>query len=214
MFNGYYETTLVYSGPSKTNSEIVLKESLYRFKTDKNQTYIVMVEQYHHDIFIIKFYLKAHRNSDFKYNFLTGFHEPSRILGTCLQIAISILKANPKASLGFIGAATIDEIKAKLETDKARKDAKDQGQEFIESPKKPTKRFSVYIGVAANFFSPEKFLHVEDQKNNAYAIINKNNENPFRLKAEIEKMFHKHYVLPHQLEEQRVSDIFGYSQSG
>lgn len=164
---------------------------------------MVVVEEYHHHIFIIKFFLKAHQTHPLKYSLLTSYHESTRIFATCIKIAVQILKKNPLASLGFIGAATEEEEKAHKEALKDSPKAK----------KSPTKRFNVYTGIVARLFSPDQFLHVEDTPNSAYAIINLKNNSPQRLKATIEDMFHKHYILASAPQQQVDTIEFPTSQS-
>ena len=46
---------------------IKVGEFLYRFKTEKKETYLVLVEEYVNQLFVVKFYLKAHQHSKNKY---------------------------------------------------------------------------------------------------------------------------------------------------
>ena len=49
---------------------------LYSFKSPKtHQTYWVWIEVYKHHFYAVKFHLKAHRHSDYKYNLMTGLYE-------------------------------------------------------------------------------------------------------------------------------------------
>ena len=57
--------------------------SIYTFRSTKsNLVYLVRVEHYRMDVYIIKFYLKNNRNSPHKYSLLTNTFEPRRILNT------------------------------------------------------------------------------------------------------------------------------------
>ena len=54
----------------------MLFKELYSFKSPKsNQTYWVWIEVYKHHFYAVKFHLKAHRDSDKKYNVMTGLNE-------------------------------------------------------------------------------------------------------------------------------------------
>ena len=139
---------------------------------------MVVVEEYHHHIFIIKFFLKAHKSHPQKYSLLTGLQEAPKVLGTCLKITVTIIKKNPLASLCFIGAPTLEEA--------------ERAKNHI---KAPTKRFNMYTKVVARLFSPNDFLHVEDANNSAYAIITMRNGNPHKILGLIKKMFDDYYLL-------------------
>ena len=55
----------------------LLYKLLYSFKSNKShQTYWVWVEVYAQHFYAVKFHLKAHKDSDKKYNILTGLNEP------------------------------------------------------------------------------------------------------------------------------------------
>lgn len=58
----------------------LLYKLLYSFKSYKShQTYWVWVGVYSQHFYDAKFHLKAYRNSDKKYNILTGLNEPQRM---------------------------------------------------------------------------------------------------------------------------------------
>lgn len=156
---------------------------------------MVVVEEYPHHIFILKFYLKEHKSHPDKYSILTDLHEASWVLGTCLRIAVAIIRKNPLASLGFIGAPTLEEIK-----------------NIVPSDKTPTKRFNIYTKLVARLFSPNDFLHVEDAPNSAYACITLKNGNPHQIRNLIGKMFHEHYILQSQPVEIEESDTVNISE--
>lgn len=76
----------------------------YSFKTRFNKRYIVQVEEYAHEVFIIKFYLKAHSRSKDKYSKLANDFDGFRVLSTCITIMLAILESKECASFGFLGA--------------------------------------------------------------------------------------------------------------
>ena len=53
------------------------------------------VEVYKHDVYAVKFHLKAHRNSPYKYSLMTGLNEPRPVVNTCIAIMLEIAKQNP-----------------------------------------------------------------------------------------------------------------------
>lgn len=85
------------------------EEIKHTFNCRFNQQYIVNVERYDNEIYIIKFHLKNHSNSDNKYSILSGLHDMPRILATCIKIMLDIYDKNPYASFGFIGANSLGE---------------------------------------------------------------------------------------------------------
>jgi len=128
---------------------------LYKFRsTATHQTYLVWVEAYEHNVFAIKFHLKADSQSKFKYNRLTGLGEARPIIFTCIDIMLDVYRKNPCSSFGFVGARII---------------AKDKE----EQKNVPTKRFKVYKRVMATYFSEELFTHIFSEEKSTYIMIRK-----------------------------------------
>jgi hypothetical protein len=126
----------------------LLYKLLYSFKSNKShQTYWVWVEVYSQHFYAVKFHLKAHRNSDKKYNILTGLNEPRECIRTCMAIMKEVAGKDDKASFGFIGANSIGE--SELET----------------------KRFRVYSRYMQTYFNSEEFEHHYNLMKSAYLII-------------------------------------------
>lgn len=123
---------------------------LYTFKSPKtHQCYWVWVEAYEHDMYAVKFHLKAHRNSKDKYNLMTGLNEARPVINTCIAIMREIAKDHPHASFGFIGASMRGE------------------PEFM------TKRFRVYSRIMATYFTEDVFEHYVNVSKSAYMLIRK-----------------------------------------
>jgi hypothetical protein len=146
-----------YCGIGIRNQPPILKEHIYSFLTGKKNRYIVRVEEHENDLFVIKFHLKAHKNSESKYVILTHFHDaPRKIIYTCILIGLSIVAKNPKASFGFIGSPTIPELsRAKSERLSC------------------TKRFKIYTKFAYTLFSPDNYKHFQDQAHSSYLLLSK-----------------------------------------
>ena len=126
----------------------LLYKLLYSFKSNKShQTYWVWVEVYSQHFYAVKFHLKAHRDSDKKYNILTGLNEPRECIQTCMAIMKEVSGKDDKASFGFIGANSIGE--SELET----------------------KRFRVYSRYMQTYFNSEEFEHHYNLMKSAYLII-------------------------------------------
>ncbi len=149
-----------------------LRNSLYKFRSSKSRLwYIVLVEHYSYDVYAVKFYLKANRNSKDRYRLMTNTFEPRRIINTCINIMLAIYAGNPKASFGFVGANGFGESEAE------------------------TKRYRVYSTMVATYFSDQVFLHKENKKKSAYLLINRQMlEQDPTLTDKIEQYFGAQYA--------------------
>lgn len=106
---GYpYHFVKRFDEPSSCSSNDFMRyRLLYSFRSSKShQWYWVWVEAYEHDMYAVKFHLKAHRDSPNKYTIMTGLCEPRPVINTCVNIMLQIASTNPKASFGFVGAAS------------------------------------------------------------------------------------------------------------
>ena len=139
--------------------------SIYKFNTTL-YPYVIEVEKYKNNIYILKFYRRLHKNNRNRYSLMSNEGKCSRIIGTCFSLFLSIHKNNPLASLGFLGAHTIDPIKGYVE------------------PKELTKRFKVYKTALLNYFGEETFTHFEDYKNSVYLAISNKNKSVYDIKNE------------------------------
>jgi len=159
---------------SKSDSSLL---HIYTFKNRKNTQYIINVEEFHNDIFIVKFFTKALRLSNKKFNYLTDEKDARRIIFTCVELATKIYTDNPLASFGFIGSPTPKEL--------------NRDNKFLD-----TKRFKVYTKFAKFFFSPQNFLHTLNPEYSLYILYNKNHiSKNNNLQKEVMEMFEKHFII-------------------
>jgi len=101
---------------------------------------------------------------------MTNDFDAFRILSTCLNILYHVKQEyDDKASFGFLGA--------RKETD--RNDSN-------------TQRFRIYSQLGKRYFSPQKYIHVENVDNSSYLILDRSyhSENSIRL---IQEMFDQYY---------------------
>lgn len=143
----------IHLGNFESNDSNIEKIIKFRFKTHKNNTYIVDVEKYKENVYIIKYYLKNHSLSENKYSLRTNENIAHKIFGTCLEIAQYLLEKDKKASFGYIGVNDITESKVN------------------------TKRYRIYKKISESFFNPDNFVHYQNDKNSLYLILNKYNKN-------------------------------------
>jgi hypothetical protein len=118
------------------------------FRCRFNWQYIIHVEQYDHYVFGVKFHLKAHKDSDRKYNLLSGLNDPFRVLSTVVRSMKYFSEKFPLASFAFFGA--------ELEG------------ESVDN----TKRFRVYRPVMENFFLYDDFEHRLLLQESFYLMLN------------------------------------------
>lgn len=147
---GGYKYRYVQNLPLNNEPEVILARMLYSFKSTRTkQTYWAIVDKCEHNIYVIKFHLKAHRHSERKYNILTNLREARTVLHTCIDIMLKEIFAYDKtASVGFVGANLIGE-----------------GTEN-------TKRFRFYRRfVLTHIKLNDVFEHFANEKKSAYILI-------------------------------------------
>ncbi|WP_338812768.1 hypothetical protein V9L05_15545 [Bernardetia sp. Wsw4-3y2] len=170
MFDNAYKFN--YQGHTKTPTEPYLKLHKFSFKCRFNHRYIIRVEEYEHKVFVIKFYLKNHEQSEKKYQLLSGLNDATRVIATSVEAMIWLYKKDNLSSFGFIGANS-------------------EGEEIGN-----TKRFKLYVKIMLNLFSPKLFEHKEYEKNSAYLLLNKQNSEEYEnLQEVIEELFIKYYDM-------------------
>ncbi|GAA4795334.1 hypothetical protein GCM10023231_24690 [Olivibacter ginsenosidimutans] len=181
MFDGSYHFQKV--GNQIPNGRPYLERLLtFTFRTDpvskrnKGHIYIVEVEKYNHNIYVIKYYPKRLKNSPKRFNILTGEKKCSKIVGTCLQIMLYILERDKFANFGFLGSNSYDPSTQKEES------------------KSNTKRFRVYKRAMENTFGDENFTHFNDIESSVYIIMNNNNDNHETTVQQASDMFE--YLFP------------------
>lgn len=169
MFDSSYKFRYIQS--NAIAGELFLKRHLLTFTCRFNHRYIVEVEEYEHEIFAIKFYLKAHADSSNRYKLLTHLNDAPKVFRTCIDIMLYFLERQPQASFIFLGA--------QLQTEKNEKN---------------TKRFRVYKRIMENFFKPTGFAHYMQEESSIHLILNhlQIDKNPNILK-EIEKTILEYY---------------------
>jgi hypothetical protein len=150
MFDKVSKFTLLNKEEIKEAGFTLIRER-YSFNTIlKHNAYIVYLDEYKYNIYVLKFYLKAHKNSKIKYQLSTSLNEVQNVLATCLEIISAKKKSNPYASFAFLASRGLYEA----ETD---------------SPK----RYKIYSRVVKNFISPVDFEHFYDEAKGIYLLKNK-----------------------------------------
>jgi hypothetical protein len=152
-----------------TNRKHVEHLTIYSFRTH-SYPYLIEVEQYKHNIYVLKFYRRIHKGNKDKFHLMTNEGKCSRIIGTCFSIFMDIYAKNPLASFGFVGSNTID-----------------RSNRFIE-PKEETKRFKIYRNAVFNYFGEETFSHFADAKYSVYLAISNKNKSVYDIKNEADKI--------------------------
>lgn len=153
---------------------------IFTFKSEDGLTFIVEVEHFEYNVLIVKFYLKAHKDSENKYNLtlekiqkdksryspkksdITGSGRFLRILNTLLEISKEYYHKDNSVSFAFIGAPRIDEKESHLNSDNLTWSN--------------TIRYRIYRTFALNNYSPDNFKHITIQESSFYLIKNKRNK--------------------------------------
>ncbi len=89
-----------------------LIEHIFTFDDDEGRRYLLMVEEYPHSVYAVKFHLKAHRHAANRFSILTGYGHSPRILATVLSAMLIFYQKDELASFVYIGAPRIGEDKA------------------------------------------------------------------------------------------------------
>ncbi|HLP14179.1 MAG TPA: hypothetical protein VK177_19765 [Flavobacteriales bacterium] len=134
-----------------------IKTIRFRFRDASNNLYLVLVDHFEHDLYVVKFHLQRQVRHRLKYNNIINAYHARKVLHKCVAIGQRIYNENPKASFGFVGSPRIREFK----------DAR--GLEGY----KLTKRYRVYFNLAATFFSSDVFDHIKNDNQSTYIMINK-----------------------------------------
>lgn len=145
-----------------------IQVEIYSFKSEIiKQHYIVEIINLDYDIYVIQYYLKNHRLSENRFNFLLPKHSSNNrhvfyLLNTITNIALEIIQKNTFASFGFMGAATSKERNRKRNSKNINPD----------NTIKNTKRHRVYSLYVLRYFSPETFTHIEYNNSSCYLLKN------------------------------------------
>ena len=118
--------------------------------------YIVEVEVYVHDTFVLKFYPLRFKRLKNKYRYISGDNILKELLGTCLAIFKGYFDRIPTASFGFMATGSIV-------------------GDFQENQEN-NQRFQIYKQVMQNVFGDETFAHYIDVSYSAYLMANRANQ--------------------------------------
>lgn len=143
---------------------------IYTFDVS-NERYIVEVEHYKGNFYILKYYPKRLKNYRYRFNILTSTYVASRIIATCLRIIEQIINSDKYANFGFVGSPTVVPHENWREG---------QGN---------TKRFRIYKYSFESYFGHESFTHYMNQNSSVYLIINNKNGDPDDLIPGATEMF-------------------------
>ena len=159
-----------YNGFNNLGNTQPSKRFIYSFKTSKKRKYLIYIEAFTFQVYVLKFFLKSHSSSVNRFTLLTNDNQGLRILSTCFTAIIHFkTEIDKDASFGFMGA---------------QKDTEDSDVN--------TQRFRIYSGKGKNFFDPEHFIHVENKSNSSYLILDRRIHSD-EIIPEIQKMFESIY---------------------
>ena len=133
-----------------------IRTFVYRIPT-KAGKYIIHIEEYLNDTFVIKFYPIHFKRYPNRYHMISDDKVLAIVIGSCLQLMLKFLQDYPEASFGFVATESII-------------------GPFKES-KSNNQRFRIYKLIMQNFFGHESFSHFIDVTNSAYLMANKTRKN-------------------------------------
>ncbi|MDE6794590.1 MAG: hypothetical protein K2J63_04715 [Muribaculaceae bacterium] len=126
---------------------------LWKFKSTKsNKWYIVEMEYISRNLIAVKFYYKGVRWSDQRYSLLTGDYEPRTIVYSCLELMKRYYLKDDTVSFGFVAAEDIDPQKRSS---------------------RGNRRFRFYRTVVNYYFGTKTFVHLQDESDRLYLLLNK-----------------------------------------
>ena len=177
MFNSEYSYYLL-DHKNKVDDPGILELWLYGFRTERRR-YLVRVERYEMNIYIIKFHAVCHSASKEKYNLLFNDEKPAPIIMTCVRIMLDFYDRDRRASFGFIGSNSCNKCR--------------RGSLVVEA-KDNTQRFRIYQTVMFNFFGRETFEHARNIRHSTYLMINRQNIDTENFRTRAEEMFRELYI--------------------
>jgi hypothetical protein len=146
-----------------------LKVHIYTFKTNRGTPYIIEVNEYEGNVFVLKFFPKSLRRSANRYSIFTNEYDSARILRTCLALGQSLYQEKEgKLTVAFMGARSCKEPLLYK-----------------------TKRWELYRKFITRFFGKESFEHVMSEQSSTYILISKLNDNYAELTESVPTMLLK-----------------------
>ena len=152
---------------------------LYKFRNIDKEVYNVKIYEYENKIFMLKYHLAKHEQSNRKYQILINSSKSYKTIATVLAIFLSFIKEKGSGSYGFIGERT--EV------------SKNQYKErnSIDS----TQKYNVYKTICNNFFPIEKYVHFYQKDISFYIVIDKREDIEF-VKNELLHLIDIEYLEP------------------
>lgn len=187
-----YEYTLVHGGNKKKKRN----HEIYRFKNDFGDIYLVEVFFYDFNVYAIKFFLKKHRLSNSRYNMVypktfaskkgrkTGNFNFLKVLNTISHISLQIVKRDPLASFGFLGAPKESELDSNKNAANINADCTVGN----------TKRYIVYNNYVSRYYDPKQFEYISS--NTSSIMLLRNNKNATALTKEVAEKYITEEIIP------------------
>jgi hypothetical protein len=131
------------------NKENLIHVITYNFRSAGNR-YLVEIEKYKLNTFVIKYFLQCHKKHKHRYNLLSNEFKCRPVVMTVINILMDVLVRNLECNFAFIGSETIDRKGTVLET------------------KTNTKRFRVYWRLVENKIGAQTFTHFQSENGSSY----------------------------------------------
>ncbi len=149
---------------------------VYKFYSPLTKYIYILNADYHaEDVFAIKFYVKQHSKSDYKYSKITNKKDLPNILITCAKVVPILMAEFPTASFGFAASRSLDDRANKVEG----------------LPN--NQRFQAYSYLACKKFGTQTFAHFDYPAISSYLLLNKNSGDVEKKEKAIVDMFRANY---------------------
>jgi hypothetical protein len=171
-----YDLKFIQKRPCRDDSDHLFT-LIYKFYSPATKYQYILHADYHRgDVFALKFYVKLHRHSEYKYSRITNRGDIGNILVTCAKVVPLLLKDYPTSSFCFAASRTIDPVTHRVENI-------------------PTnQRFKTYTYLASTKFGTNAFAHFSYEELSAYLMVNKNSGNVNVKEREIVKILSGTYI--------------------
>lgn len=172
-----YALKFIQQDPCTDGSDHLFTD-IYKFYSPDTRLHYILRADYHTgDVFAIKFYCKAHRKSDFKYNIIVNRGYCLKILNTCLSVLPELLRNYPNSSFALYSARSVD-----LST----------SQKLTEDIKE-NQRYRIYKNFIQSRIGTHTFTHLFYPEISSYLLINNRYPDVIIKEQEILQMFHRTY---------------------
>lgn len=172
-----YALKFIQKEPCNDKSDHLFTYTYKFYSPDTRLHYVLRAEYHSGSVFAIKFYCKAHRRSDFKYNIIINRGHCLKILNTCLSLLPELLKKYPQASFALNSSRSVE---------------LGSSQKLTEDIKE-NQRYRIYKNFIQSRIGKHTFTHLYYPEISSYLLINNHYPDIDIKEQEILQMFQRTY---------------------